>query len=395
MTILILNHYEQISPRVANEIKILCSNDYRVKILYWDRKENIYKKNNSKKQNEIRICLKAPKSSLSLLLYCILFYIKAVKVLKNEVFDIVHCTHFYLLPLALFLGKWKKVQIVYDAYEMYSLDFSSYVPKMFSKFVKFVVEIIENFLVSKVDGVITIDSVGNFLAKRYLQYNKNVVVLYNVPDKEPKMNLNRLQNLKKRYKNKKILIYIGGIFEAKGSVKALEALALVKHRFPEVKLLMIGKISDPPGKLDRLIKGLNIKENVEFISWVPYEEMFCYLKIAHVGLALQQPVGRFLLVSKGNGRKFFTYMQAGLPIVAPNFGEIGLVVKEEKCGILVDTTKPKEIADAIIYLLEHPEEAKAMGERGKKAIKEKYNWEIEKEKLLKVYKKLLERKEKC
>lgn len=117
--------------------------------------------------------------------------------------------------------------------------------------------------------------------------------------------------------------------------------------------------------------------------------MFYYLKIAHVALALQQPVGSFLLVSKGNGRKFFTYMQAGLPIIAPNFGEIGLVVKEERCGILVDTTRPEEIAEAITYLLEHPEEAKAMGKRGRRAIEEKYNWEIEKKKLLDAYHNLL------
>jgi glycosyltransferase involved in cell wall biosynthesis len=78
-------------------------------------------------------------------------------------------------------------------------------------------------------------------------------------------------------------------------------------------------------------------------------------------------------------------MQFGIPIVAPMFGEVGQIVQEEECGILVDTTDPQQIANAIIYLLEHPEEARAMGKRGRKAIEEKYNWEIEKKKLLKVY----------
>ena len=94
------------------------------------------------------------------------------------------------------------------------------------------------------------------------------------------------------------------------------------------------------------------------------------------------------MVSKGNGRKFFTYMQASLPIVGPEFGEVGLVVREERCGILCDTTNPDEIAKAIVYLLRHPEEARAMGQRGRAAIEQKYNLASELNKLLEVYQRL-------
>jgi len=58
------------------------------------------------------------------------------------------------------------------------------------------------------------------------------------------------------------------------------------------------------------------------------------------------------------------------------------------CGICVDSLKPRKIAKAIEYLIEHPEEAKKMGENGRKAVLEKYNWENESKKLLKIYKNL-------
>jgi glycosyltransferase involved in cell wall biosynthesis len=116
--------------------------------------------------------------------------------------------------------------------------------------------------------------------------------------------------------------------------------------------------------------------------------MLHYVATSKVGLALHQPIPRYYLLGKGNGRKFFTYMQCGIPIVGPKFGKVGQVVREEKCGILVDTTNPRQIADAIVYLFEHPREAKAMGDQGKKAVQEKYNWEIEKQKLLNVYQRL-------
>ena len=44
---------------------------------------------------------------------------------------------------------------------------------------------------------------------------------------------------------------------------------------------------------------------------------------------------------------------------------------------MVDPTNPKAIADAITYLYEHPDEARQMGERGKNAVINEYNWNTE------------------
>ena len=65
------------------------------------------------------------------------------------------------------------------------------------------------------------------------------------------------------------------------------------------------------------------------------------------------------------------------------------IVEGNRCGITVDPLGPKEIAQAIEYLLTHPEEARQMGENGRRAVEEKYNWEKETEKLLALYEELL------
>ncbi len=78
-------------------------------------------------------------------------------------------------------------------------------------------------------------------------------------------------------------------------------------------------------------------------------------------------------------------MACAKPVVVSNFPEVRKVVVEEDCGILVDPTSVDEIADAIIYLLEHPGEARKMGENGRRAVKEKYNWEKMERRLLEVY----------
>lgn len=81
-------------------------------------------------------------------------------------------------------------------------------------------------------------------------------------------------------------------------------------------------------------------------------------------------------------------MLCGLPIVASDFPEIRKVVREAECGVLVDPTDSDAIAEAIVYLMEHPEEARRMGENGQRAVLERYNWGEMEGRLLEVYRSL-------
>ncbi|MCH7786165.1 MAG: glycosyltransferase, partial [Chloroflexi bacterium] len=154
--------------------------------------------------------------------------------------------------------------------------------------------------------------------------------------------------------------------------------------------LFIGTVKIPQKEVESDVSRLGLEDSVEFVGWLPYDEMLCYLSAAEIGLALYQPTEAYSLASRGNGRKFFTYMQAGLPIVGPAFSEIGQVVREEGCGVLVDTTDTTEIAAAIIDLLENTNKAEKMGMLGRKAVCERYNWEVEGQKLLKAYERAFE-----
>lgn len=386
LRIVIINSYERLSPRVQNEVESLLALGHKVKVLNWNREPSRLERRIE--QLDVHyIELKAPRGVLKLIFYIPLLYLKISKALKAERFDVIHCTHLVLLPVCLFISKRRKCKVGYDAYEMHAVDFPEYIPT-FKSLIRKVVEFIENKLVAMVDYVLTIDSLHGFLERRYRRFNQNVEVLYNVPKLDIPLNSERVEELRAEYKGRRVLTYVGGITKKKGLWKALEALKFVRDRIPNVKLLFIGSLKESEEDVQEYIVHHGLKENLEFIQWLSYEEMLCYLEAAELGLALHQPIGIYKVVSKGNGRKFFSYMQASIPIVGPDFREVGLVVREVKCGILVDTTDSQQIADAIIYLLEHPEEARAMGRRGRRAVEEKYNWEIEKEKLLEVYQKL-------
>jgi len=59
-----------------------------------------------------------------------------------------------------------------------------------------------------------------------------------------------------------------------------------------------------------------------------------------------------------------------------------------QCGILVDPSQPEALAEALQWLLEHPSEAQAMGDRGRRAILQTYNWNSEAQSLLNLYRRL-------
>lgn len=83
--------------------------------------------------------------------------------------------------------------------------------------------------------------------------------------------------------------------------------------------------------------------------------------------------------------KFFEYMAAGLPIVASNFPVWRQLIEGEGVGICVDPADPAAAAAAILWLHAHPKEARAMGERGRRAVAERYNWQSQAARLIAFY----------
>jgi len=87
--------------------------------------------------------------------------------------------------------------------------------------------------------------------------------------------------------------------------------------------------------------------------------------------------------------KLFEYMSAGLPVIASSIPKWQSIVEEHRCGLVVDPLDIDEIAAAIEWIFEHPEEAEAMGERGREAVEDQFQWSSQGEKLISFYDKIL------
>jgi glycosyltransferase involved in cell wall biosynthesis len=106
----------------------------------------------------------------------------------------------------------------------------------------------------------------------------------------------------------------------------------------------------------------------------------------HIGLAVLMPVPNAI---QSYPTKMFEYMALGLPVIVSGFPLYREVVENAQCGLcLNDPAAPHELAEAIRWLLDHPQEAIAMGKQGQEAVTQHYNWEVEAEKLCLFYRQL-------
>ena len=314
--------------------------------------------------------------------------------------DVYHCFHFGALPVGAVVKmlRGRSIRLFYDGLEDYPYTYARYYSKRLSipgnmMLVRLTWKIyhkLELSLIKKfVDFVFTVDSADGIPYKRYKAVSENVVIIQNVPEVEAsRVDEDLKKELMVRYKGFKLVVYVGAIHRIRGCLNMIKAIKYVVREVPNAKLLMIGPITDEAlmEEASVLIRQYHLEDNVEFLGFVPYDKLHTYLAICHIGLCLYLPYVQSIR-TKGSS-KLFLYMRAGLPIVASNFPGIRSIVEEAKCGILVDPTNVKEIANAIIMLLENPELAEQLGENGRKAVIEKYNWELEKEKIIGAYEQL-------
>jgi glycosyltransferase involved in cell wall biosynthesis len=174
------------------------------------------------------------------------------------------------------------------------------------------------------------------------------------------------------------IVYSGVISWERGIGKIIDALIELNDN--RVELHLVGPVLD-----------VNLKNKIEMYphtveyGLVPWSQVGSILFNCDLGLALLQPVPAYLYCPGENIVKIFEYMAAELPFLISDFPKLKELVELNDCGIAVDPTSPKAIAEAIKYLFENPDVRKRMGENGKRAFLERFNWEILEKRLLKVY----------
>jgi len=283
--------------------------------------------------------------------------------------------HFHdpeLIPAGLMLKLYGK-KVIYDVHEDVPRDILSkpYINPYLAVALSHFSEWLENFSSKRFDAVV---AATTYIGMRFSKLNHRTVVVNNYPL------LDEMYGPVIWEDRENCVAYVGGISRIRGIREIVRSLELV-----DTKLLLAGSFEDD--ELEREIKSLPGWRKVIYYGYIDRIKVRDILQQVKVGVVTLHPTLNYF---EGLPIKLFEYMSAGIPVVASNFPLWKEIVEGNNCGICVDPLKPKEIADAIRYLLERSEEAKEMGENGRKAVEEKYNWETESKKLLQIYRELLQ-----
>lgn len=295
--------------------------------------------------------------------------------------DVYHLHDPELLPVGVFLKLFKAKNIIYDVHEDYAKQKLSevYIPKIARTYIAFLIRTTE-YLSSKLfNGIIT--ATENIL--KNFSHHKRAKSIRNFPIISNFSAVKRNNDTKINIFN---LIYIGILTEIRGITQIIKALDLINSN-KKIKLTLYGQFYPPYYKE----KAMNLRgfKKVEYLGWTEPRTIPGLLKKSDAGIVCFLPEPNHIHAMPN---KIFDYMAAGLPVIASNFPLWKEIVEENMCGICVNPLKQKEIAKALKYLMEHPKLRKKMGENGRKAVLEKYNWEQESKKLLNLYDDMLDRK---
>jgi len=305
---------------------------------------------------------------------------QAYKLALQQKADIYHFHDPEFLFWALKLKKLTGANIIYDVHEDIPQQILSkeWLPKFLRKPISVIFNFYEKRKAKQLDFVI---AAWPKIREKFRKAGvNNVEVITNYPILEY---FQQTTGEKERIRDSEEikLIYVGGLTRARGIREIIRSLNYVKNG--RVKLLLLGKFQERG--LENKLRKIPEWRKVEFKGWLPQKEAYRHLKSANIGLICLLPVPNYI---NAVPNKLFEYMAVGLPVIASNFPLLKRIIKNNKCGLTVNPQEPEEIAKAIEYLIEHLEEAKIMGENGKKAVFEKYNWEKESKKLLNIYNKL-------
>jgi glycosyltransferase involved in cell wall biosynthesis len=196
--------------------------------------------------------------------------------------------------------------------------------------------------------------------------------------------------------NAKVVLYVGGLWDIKGIIPLLKALAIVQKQTPDLVCLMPGTVRTPSRRLVSQIGRKVLWALGAGVLWQQVEQII-------QASGLQETVWRMsfqrdivplyaacdLLVFPSLQPHFpRPVIEAGAmakPVVASDIGGVAELVEDGKTGILVPPNQAQALAKAMMDILNDEQLAQQMGEAGYQRARELYDAKRNTQYIMQIY----------
>lgn len=281
-----------------------------------------------------------------------------------------------LLPYGLKLAK-KGKKVIFDSHEDYPTQImeKEWIPTLLRRIISSAYRAYETHVVKQLDAVLfpcTKNGINIFENRA-----KQVVILSNAVMLEE-----MTPPQQEAQKSGDTICCTGSLTYQRGITHLIRAA----HQ-AGVKLILAGQYSSEEYR--RELEAMPEYSCVEYLGYIGRQELVQVYARSSIGMSTILNVGQYASLDNFP-TKVYEYMAAGLPVIVSDYPFMRRSVQQDDFGIAVDPADVQAVAQAIGAILSDPQRAQQMGENGRQAVLQKYNWDIELKKLLELYDSLSE-----
>jgi len=313
------------------------------------------------------------------------------KLVRREKIDVLHVHDLPLVGTALSIGKRYNIPVVADLHENYpaALKYWQVGNPSWSQQVRSSLQSpsrwadYERRCALAADRVlVVVDEAKARLIEAGIPAEK-IVVIENTEDVSF-LNLPLHKEIIAQYDNDFVISYIGGFGGThRGLDTAIEAMPAILKEIPNARLLLVGDGPIKPS-LEKMVTELSLDDKVTFVEWQPFDKVPSFIAASTVCLVPHHSNPHTEATSP---HKLFQYMLMGKPVVVSTCKPLRRVVEETGSGVVFEAGNSHALAQAVIQLKDE-NLRRQLGEAGRRAVLEKYNWERTSKELVRMYEQL-------
>ncbi len=232
----------------------------------------------------------------------------------------------------------------------------------------------ENVLFSLADKIIVVtNGLKGYLNNTYKVNPNKIFVVKNGVNIDISKPLN-IDECKKRLglsEYKDYIIFVGSLQAWHGVYRLVEIVKYLSLKTNDICLLVVGSGSEED-KLSKQIIDAKLSDKILMIGKVHHEEIPYYIGSSKVCIA---PYPDTIVSRHGfSPLKIREYMACGRPIVTTDVGGFYEFVEQNGCGIVVKANTEREIANAIMKILNEEQRWQRMSERSRRFAVRNLSW---------------------